>query len=76
MVHRYRRSSLLANVFIVLNLISDKNIYLANGPMFTATSAEQTVNAIATSLKEREVNYSAVRRTELPNSSGIASRTP
>ncbi|WP_392479358.1 hypothetical protein [Nostoc sp. C110] len=32
---------------IVLNLVSDKNIYLAAGPMFTAKSAEQTLNAIA-----------------------------
>ncbi|MGF1934593.1 MAG: hypothetical protein RM347_009350 [Nostoc sp. ChiQUE02] len=36
---------------IVLNLVSDKNIYLAAGPMFTAKSAEQTVDAIATFLK-------------------------
>lgn len=36
---------------IVLNLVSDKNIYLAAGPMFTAKSAEQTLDAIATFLK-------------------------
>lgn len=36
---------------IVLNSVSDKNIYLAAGPMFTAKSAEQTVDAIATFLK-------------------------
>ncbi|NEU80935.1 hypothetical protein [Nostoc sp. UIC 10630] len=35
---------------IVLNLVSDKNIYLAAGPMFTAKSAEQTLNAIASFL--------------------------
>ncbi|MBC6429353.1 hypothetical protein FM036_45175 [Nostoc sp. HG1] len=32
-------------------VISEKNIYLADGPMFTATSAEQTVDAIASFLK-------------------------
>ncbi|MEH2186907.1 MAG: hypothetical protein V7K64_12165 [Nostoc sp.] len=36
---------------IVLNLVSDKNIYLAAGPMFTAKSAEQTLDAIASFLK-------------------------
>ncbi|MEH2167290.1 MAG: hypothetical protein V7K41_11565 [Nostoc sp.] len=36
---------------IVLNLVSDKNIYLAAGPMFTAKSAEQTIEAIASFLK-------------------------
>ncbi|MEH2104953.1 hypothetical protein [Nostoc sp.] len=36
---------------IVLNLVSEKNIYLAAGPMFTATSAEQTIDAIASFLK-------------------------
>ncbi|MBN3884302.1 MAG: hypothetical protein HWQ44_15385 [Nostoc sp. JL34] len=36
---------------IVLNLVSDKNIYLAAGPMFTAESAEQTLDAIASFLK-------------------------
>ncbi|MEH2177376.1 hypothetical protein [Nostoc sp.] len=35
---------------IVLNLVSDKNIYLAAGPMFTAKSAEQTIDAIASFL--------------------------
>jgi hypothetical protein len=32
---------------IVFNLVSHKNIYLAAGPMFTAKSAEQTIEAIA-----------------------------
>ena len=36
---------------IVLNLASEKNIYLAAGPMFTAKSAEQTIEAIASFLK-------------------------
>ncbi|MEH1842486.1 MAG: hypothetical protein V7L20_28085 [Nostoc sp.] len=36
---------------IVLNLASKKNIYLAAGPMFTAKSAEQTIEAIASFLK-------------------------
>ena len=36
---------------IVLNLVSDKNIYLAAGPMFTAKSAEQTIEVIASFLK-------------------------
>lgn len=36
---------------IVFNLVSDQNIYLAAGPMFTVTSAEQTLDAIASFLK-------------------------
>ena len=35
---------------IVLNLVYDKSIYLAAGPMFTAKSAEQTIKAIASFL--------------------------
>ncbi|WP_066381615.1 hypothetical protein [Anabaena sp. CA = ATCC 33047] len=39
------------NYYVLLNLDNEEQIYLASGPMFTAKSAAQTVEAIASFLK-------------------------